>query len=307
MDIELKKLLQRTLVVPYNDEETARLEKVCESYLQDDDFNDDTVADLAIMVMTHIQDDRLKSKFANLYEVQNGEKLIISKPVCEALGAYTVYKAVFSENVIYNLALLNSMVLMNKRWEHSSFPELFAKCIEKALEVVDNESLLEIVDDSVFITQLFGDKNELENTTMDSDSLKILKRLARDAWYYRTLEYINSDKLKGYNTYTKAYIALKHIVASMPWFFLNERAVDQIKEIVPNTNAKELTIEEIADMVRPFYDPDQKLNCNSSLLLHVIADKDHRAVGFPFMKTTLSVREFAMYLYYELILENYFE
>lgn len=306
MDIELKNLLQRTLVVPYDDEETARLERVCDAYVQDEDFSDDTVADLAIMVMSHTQDDRSKKKFAKIYEVQNGGSLALSKSVCEALGAYTVYKAASSGDITYNLALLNCMVLMNKRWEHTSFPELFAECIETALRIVDNESRLEMVDDTDYLTKLFGSKDELENTTMDNDSLKIVKQLARDAWYHRTHEYINSEELKGYNTYIKAFVALQYIVNSMPWNFLNERAVEQIKEIASNTKAKELTIEEIVGLVRPYYDIDSELNSHSSLLLQVIADKEHRATGWPFMKTSLSVREFAVYLYYELILEKYF-
>lgn len=306
MNIELKNLLQRTLVVPYDDEETARLEKVCDAFAQDKDFSDDTVADLAIMVMTHTQDESLKKKFAKLYEEHNGGSLALSKPVCEALGAYTMYKAVNSGDITYNLALLNCMVLMNKRWEHTSFQELFAKCIETALRIVDNESRLEKADDTDYLVKLFGNKGELENTTMDNGSLKIVKRLALDAWYHRTHEYINSEELKGYNTYIKVFIALQYIVGSMPWDFLNERAIDQIKEIVPNTKTKELTVEEIVDMLRPYYDVETELNSHSSLLLHVIANKEHRATGWPFMRTSLSVREFAVYLYYELILEKYF-
>lgn len=306
MNIELKNLLQRTLVVPYDDEETARLERVCDAFAQDKDFSDDTVADLAIMVMTHTQDESLKKKFAKLYEEHNGGSLALSKPVCEALGAYTMYKAVNSGDITYNLALLNCMVLMNKRWEHTSFQDLFAKCIETALRIVDNESKLEKVDDTDYLAKLFGNKGELENTTMDNGSLKIVKRLARDAWYHRTHEYINSEELKRYNTYIKVFVALQYIVGSMPWDFLNERAIDQIKEIVPNTKTKELTVEEIVDMLRPYYDVETELNSHSSLLLQVIANKEHRATGWPFMRTSLSVREFAVYLYYELILEKYF-
>lgn len=307
MGIELKNLLQRTLVVPYDDEETERLEKVCAAYVEDEDFNDDTIANLAIMVMTHTPDESQYKKLAELYGQQNSEKLTMPRSVCEALGAYTIYKAMAKEDISYNLALLNCMVLMNKRWEHTPFPELFVECIEKSLKAVDDESMLEVVDDAEFLAKLYGSKNELENTTLDGALLNIMKQTARDAWYHRTHEYINSEKLKGYNTYIKVFIALKNIVDSMPWVFLNEQVIPQILELVPNAKTKELTIGEIVDMVRPYYNEEDELNCQSSILLQVIADEENRATAWPFMKTTLTVREFAVYLYYELILEKYFE
>ena len=307
MEIELKNLLQRTLVVPYVEEEIECLEKVCEEYVNDEEFNDDTVADLAIMVLTHTTDEHIKKKLYKLYEMQKGESLTMPRPVCEALAAYILYKAISNGETANNLALLNCMVIMNKRWEHTPFSELFGACIDRSLKEVDRLSRMEVVDDVDFLTKLFSNNNELENTAFDIDKLNIVKQLARDAWYYRTHEYINSESLKQYGTYAKVYVALEQIVSTMPWNFLNNRVIDQIKEIVPNTNAKILTIEEIADMVRPLYDKTKELICHSSLLLHVIADKEHRAVSWPFMKTTLTVREFAVYLYYELILEKYLD
>ena len=305
MEIKLKNLLQRTLVVPFDVEETELLEKVCETYVDDEDFSDDSVADLAIVVLTHTPNEHVKKKLAELYEELRNESLSMAKPVCEALAAYTLYKATDNGDIANNLAMLNCMVLMNKRWEHTPFPDLFAACIEKSQKEVDNMCRLESVDDAVFLTKLYGNNNELEETALDSELLKILKQLARDAWYHRTHDYINSEELKKFNTYIKAYVALEHIVSSMPWDFLNERVITQIKELVPNTKAKAMTIEAIAEMLRPYYDKKKEPSSHSSLLLHVIADKEHRAMTWPFMKTKLTVREFAVYLYYELILEKY--
>lgn len=307
MEIKLKNLLQRTLVVPYDEEEIECLKKVCEEYVNDKNFDDDTVADLAIMVLTHTPDKHITKKLSEFYEKQKDKSLTIPRPVCEALAAHTIYKAISNGYIANNLALLNCMVLMNKRWEHTPFPELFGACVERSLKEVDCLSHMEDVDDTDFLTKLYSENNELENSTLDIDMLKYVKRLARDAWYYRIHEYINSLRSRKIGTYAKVYVAIDHIVSSMPWNFLNDKVVDQIKEIVPSTNAKVLTIEEIADIVRPYYDKEKELCCRSSLLLHVISDKEHRATAWPFMKTTLTVREFAVYLYYELILEKYFE
>ena len=306
MEKKLKNLLERTLVVPYDDEEITRLEKVCEAFAGDEDFNDDTLSDLAIMVLIHTSNDKIKKKLSELYESQNNEMLIIPKSVSEALAAYTIYKNIEDSPSTHQLALLNCMVLMNKQWEQTPFPELFAECIDLSLKGIGEECLLESVEDTDFLTKLFNSKNELLNSTIDNEKIKILKQLARDAWYHRMSEYIKSEELKPYESYAKVYVALNHIVNSMPWDFLNERAIEQIKEIVPNAETKALTIKEISDMVRPLYNTEFDLNCNSSLLMHVIADQEHQAASWPFMETTLTEREFAVYLYYELILEKYF-
>lgn len=307
MEIKLDKLLEGTLVVPYSDEEIERLEAVCTAVLDGDDFSDDTVADLTLMVLTHTHDTRLKKMFETPYQVQFEEDLKIPRSVCEALAAYTVYKAIEKDDITYRLALLNCMIVMNGRWDHQSYPELFAQCVETAVSAVDGKSDVGDVDDNAFMQILFGDKEQLSGASLDGENLPAMKNLARDAWYFRSREYIEGEALKGYSTYERVYVGLSHIVDSMPWVFLNQRVLQQVRELVPRTNAKELTVAEIIEQVRPHYNTGKELNSQSSILLQLIADPEYGGKNWEFMKTTLSVRQFAVYLYYELILEKYFD
>ena len=95
-----------------------------------------------------------------------------------------------------------------------------------------------------------------------------------------------------------------HIVDSMPWVYYNELPMRQIEEIVPNEKAKAKTIEEIVEIVRPLYDTKKDISCKSSVLLHLIAEDDEALDTLPFVKTRLTVRQFAVWLYYELLLEK---
>lgn len=307
MDIKLDNLLEGTLVVPYSDEEIERLEAVCTAVLDGDDFNDDTVADLALMVLTHTSDAQLKKMFEMPYQVQYEKELNIPRSVCEALAAYTVYKAIEKGDITYQLALLNCMIVMNGRWDHQSYPELFAQCVETAVVAVDGKSDADDVDDKAFLQMLFGEKEHLSGASLDGENLPAMKNLARDAWYFRTREYIEGEALKGYSTYERVFVGLSHIVDSMPWNFLNQRVLQQIRELAPRSNAKELTVAEIIEQVRPHYNRGMELNSQSSILLQLLADPEYGGKNWEFMKTTLSVRQFAVYLYYELILEKYFD
>lgn len=307
MNIKLDELLEGILVVPYNEEEIERLEAVCTAIVDGDDFSDDTVADLTLMVLTHTVDSSLKEMFEKSYKTQNETEIKIPRSVCEALAAYTVYKAIGKNEVSYHLSLLNCMIVMNGQWHHQPYPELFSQCVETAIAAVDNKANMGEIDDIVFLQKLFGNQEQLLEEYFDRDSLSVIQKLARDAWYFRTEEYIKEECLKSSSIYERLYVGLTHIVDSMPWIFLNQRVMHQIHDLSPRTNTKELTIAEIIEQVRPHYSAKKELNSNSSILLHLLADTNYRGKKWDFIKTTLSVRHFAVYLYYELLLEKYFD
>jgi len=306
MDIKLDKLLEGTLVVPYSDEEIKRLETVCTTVVDGDEFNDDTVTDLTLMVLTHAPNVQLREMFETAYQEQNETDIKIPRSVCEALAAYTVFKAIEKNDITYHLALLNSMIVMNGRWNHQPYPELFAQCIETAVAAIDCKADMSEVSDEAFLKKLFGNHEQLNRTSFNSEDLSAMKNLARDAWYFRTKDYIEGEALKNFSTYERVFVGLSHIVESMPWDFLNQRVLQQIRDLAPRTNTKELTVGEIIERVRPHYDTEIELNSHASILLHLLADSEYKGKNWDFMKTTLSVRQFAIYLYYELLLEKYF-
>ena len=306
MDITLSELLDRALVVPYSEETVKRLTEVCDSYLQEKDFNDDDVADLAVMVLTHGQKPGFASKLEELYSEKYEETFAIPRCVCETLAFYILLLALDEEDTSYELALLNTLVIQNGQWKNLPYAKMLAPIIQKSLKDIGEEGELEQVDDNDFLKKLFSEDSETP-TSIGEEDKPIVKRLARDAWYFKISEFINGDQLKGLTTYAKAYTAMDYIVESMPWVFQNERVMAQIREIVPTNTAKTKTVADIIDIVRPYYDKEKDLKCRSSVLLQIIADEKHPYGLLPFMKSTMTVREFAVWLYYELLLEKKFE
>lgn len=307
MNITLNELLNKTLIVPYEDEVVERLGEICNEYVTDDDFNDDDVAELAVMVLTHKPDPALKEKLEESYEAKYSESFTIPKSVCEMMAAYCLMLAIEQEKLTFYLALLNTMIIQCGQLEHLPYASFFAEAMEKALQTVDAECKMEEADEKAFVNKLFSDKGDALNAALDEEDKLAMKRLVRNAWYYKTKEYINGEQLEGLTTYAKVFKGLEHVVASMPQVFFNEQAIQQIKELVPTENAKEKTVEEIVKMIRPHYNAERELSCNSSVLLHIIADEEHSYAALPFMKTKMTVRQFAVWLYYELLLEKYFD
>lgn len=306
MDITLSELLDRALVVPYSEETVERLAEVCNSYFKAKGFNDDDVADLAVMVLTHDQKPAFASKLEELYAVKYEETFAIPRCVCETLAFYILLLALDEEDISYELALLNTLVIQNGQLERLPYAKILTPIIQKSLKDIDEEAELDQVDENEFLRKLFSEDSETP-TSIGEEDKPIVKRLARDAWYFKTTEFINGDQLRGRTTYVKAYTAIAYIVESMPWVFKNERVMAQIREIVPTNTAKAKTVAEIVDTVRPYYDNEKELKCRSSVLLHIIADEKHSYGLLPFMKSTMTVREFAVWLYYELLLEKNFE
>ena len=307
MDIILKELLNKTLIVPYEDEVVERLEGICNEYVTDDDFNDDDVAELAVMVLTHKPDSALKEKLEESYEAKYSESFMIPKSVCEMMAVYCLMQAIEQNKLTFYLALLNTMIIQCGQLEHLPYASFFSGAIEKALQAIDVKCKMADADENAFIIKLFSDKGDALNAALGEEDKLAMKRLARNAWYYKTKEYINGEQLKGLTTYAKVFKGLEHVVASMPQVFFNEHAIQQIKELVPTENAKEKTVEEIVKMIRPYYNTERELSCKSSVLLHLIADEENSYAALPFMKTKMTVRQFAVWLYYELLLEKHFD
>ena len=307
MDITLNELLNKTLIVPYEDEIVERLGVICNEYVTDDDFNDDDVAELAVMVLTHKPDTSMKDKLEESYEAKYSESFMIPKSVCEMMAAYCLMLAIEQDKLSFYLALLNTMIIQCGQLEHLPYASFFSGAIEKALQAIDAECKMADADENAFVNKLFADKEDALNGALDEEDKLAMKRLVRNAWYYKTKEYINGEQLKGLTTYAKVFKGLEHVVASMPQVFFNEQTIQQIKELVPTENAKEKTIEEIVRMIRPHYNAERELRCKSSVLLHIIADEEHSYATLPFMKTKMTVRQFAVWLYYELLLEKYFD
>lgn len=306
MDITLNELLDRTLVVPYSEEMVERLSEVCSRFFKDKNFNDDYVADLAIMVMTHNLKKEFATKLEELYVEQFEDTFAIPRCVSETLAFYILLLAMDEEDLNYKLALLNTLVIQNGQLERLPYADILAPIIEKSLKDIDSETELEQVNESEFLKKIFAEDSETPMSIGDED-ISIVKNLAREAWYFKTSEFIHGDHLRGLTTYAKVFAALEYIVNSMPWVFKNERVMEQIRAIVPTNTAKTKTVAEIVDMVRPYYDKNKDLRCRSSVLLHIIADQKHPYGLLPFMNSKMTVREFAVWIYYELLLEKNFE
>ena len=152
MDITLNVLLNKTLIVPYEDEVVERLGEICNEYVTDDDFNDDDVAELAVMVLTHKSDPAFKEKLEESYEAKYSESFTIPKSVCEMMAAYCLMLAIEQEKLTFYLALLNTMIIQSGQLEHLPYASFFAEAMEKALQTVDAECKMEEADEKTFVS-----------------------------------------------------------------------------------------------------------------------------------------------------------
>ena len=99
---------------------------------------------------------------------------------------------------------------------------------------------------------------------------------------------------------------LDGLVDSMPWELHNEQSLSQIRQITKQARPNKITIRQIVEKVAPVVDEFDCLD-DSSVLLRVISDSSEELRLSTFMDKQLSAKEFAFYLYYELLLEKHYE
>ena len=99
---------------------------------------------------------------------------------------------------------------------------------------------------------------------------------------------------------------LDGLVDSMPWELYNEQSLSQIRQITKQAKPSKNTIRQIVEKVAPVVDEFECLD-DSSVLLRVISESNDELRSSSFTDKQLSAKEFALYLYYELLLEKHYE
>ena len=184
------------------------------------------------------------------------------------------------------------------------YPDFFICVVDYSDALLKAKSKLEAADDRSFMKELFRNQyTALDLSTKESQDM--IKNIVRDAWYYRTQNHL-MDLVEADNLYARIYKMLDGLVDSMPWELYNEQSLSQIRQITKHAKPNKITIRQIVEKVAPVVDEFECLD-DSSALLRVISESNDELRSSSFMDKQLSAKEFALYLYYELLLEKHYE
>ena len=304
MEMNLKDMLTDNLVVPFEDEILNRLEQICQKYADELDVLE-VVSRYTISILINEPDIDLKEALEGKYQKEYTSAIHLPKCVMRPITVYIVHRMITNAGDIWPyLAIRNCLVLSAGEFERVPYPDFFIYVIDYSDALLKAKSKLEAADDKSFMKELFRNKyTALDLSTKESQDM--IKNIVRDAWYYRTQNHL-MDLVEADNLYARIYKMLDGLVDSMPWELYNEQNLSQIRQITKQSKPNKNTIRQIVEKVEPVIDEFECLD-DSSVLLRVISDSNNDLRSSSFMDKQLSAKEFALYLYYELLLEKHYE
>lgn len=304
MEMILKDMLADSLVVPFEDEILKRLENVCQGYSDELDPAE-LVSRFTISVLMNEPDLDLKEELEEKYQSEYNADIHLPKCVMRPLAAYIVNRMITSQGEIWPyIAVRNCLVLCAGEFDRVPYPDFFIFVVNYTNNMLKTMSKIESVDDETFMKSLFRDGYKTFDLSV-KDNQQLMKNIVRDAWYYRTQNTL-SVPIEADNIYARIYKMMAALVNSMPWELYNEKNLSHVRQITLYAKTNKITVRHIVEKVSDVIDEFDGLD-DSSLLLRVMSDSHDDLRSSAFMDRQLSAREFALYLYYELLLEKHYE
>ena len=305
MEMFLKDRLTDNLVVPFDDEVVERLEEVCKEYAQSAEVKE-VISRITISILTNQPNFEIKCELEGNYSTKFGDTIHLPKCVMRALSAFIIYLMLENSEDIWNfMAARNCMVLCHGEFCSMPYPQLFLYIVEHTDRLLKEHSMLDYLYKKSFVEKIFKDELTSGDLAVDENKI-ILKNIARDAWYLRTQKMLKSSSANGNNSFEKVYQAMNSLVDSMPWELFNQQHLVQIQQMTLKTHQNKVSVRKIVEKTKPVVDESGALD-KSSILLRVLSNENDELWNTPFMERTMSIKEFALYLYYELLLEKHYE
>lgn len=314
MEIALNNLLNACIIVPYDDDTIDRFTNICDTYINRHDEIDD-LSNLAICLFAKKWDSRFHKELENIYLDTYATDIKLPKCTLKAFATYIINGILnkHEDDGIYALAVMNCLILLNNHFNETPYPDVFMAHIDtfhkyfKECEELEDDNT-----DNVFLT-VFPNYNEGAEAQEDietdnfNDINSSLQSLLRDAWYFRTIEYIQTVKNEAdgnISPFTLVFSIIYNIVDKMPWLFINNRVRHMMSRIVSGFDVE--TVIPLKDILKKI-DIEDSITLStphhSSILLRLLMN-DTKLSDLDVTKTTLNLKDFAMYLYYELLLEK---
>lgn len=307
MEIQLKNLLKGCLIIPYQDDVIEGLESACHLYAQENNTHDD-VADLTISMVYNDWDDDFQAAIEKAYADNTEREITLPKCTLRAFAAYCIVLMLNDkERSIENcLAFMNSIVVANGNYSQIPYPEFFTMYLD-AFDKYYLDNMLNSDEDFKDVESVLFRTDENEKLQDFSATELVgkentLRIMAKESWLFRIGMFAKGDIMKECsNPYEKALCFVSFIATNMPWVFANVPIEDLLAWSCIPKDCEHESLSSIKTMVADCEIP--VWNSNSSIILRVLDDD----IDYPaLLNSHMGVWEFAIHLYYELMLEKIF-
>lgn len=309
MDAVLEKMLNSVLVIPFQKDLTSKLASLGKSYAKTADRH--KVEDCVSAFICGTQNTTLRSYLMKQYREQFNENIKLPPAVYKILSEYVVYILIIdtdkeynnTDRMIYSLIVRNMMVIRKNSYNKLLAPAFITPMYPFSDSYRKNENHIEECSDTQIVPDIFEyDSFEDMDVTLDEDNFSEIKQLAQQAAMLKYQELICDIKSKSIeDPFVLAYYAANMLAVEPQWKYVDSNPVKTLMNILPSSR-KNAKLKNIKPKLKDSewyisYESDSK----SSLLLNYIKDSNLTdEIG----ELPLSDLEFAIYMYYELFLEE---
>lgn len=301
MNIDLNQILDGATAIPYSDTLISTLDTACHTYKIENEL--ERVDELVVGFVTGIIPNEFKKHIEEAMREQEFHE-IPTNDVLVRLAQYIVIETILENEDELNKAIcaskLMNYMLVTKALKRpipnaDSLLEVYEYHISEYLKDVD--TVPEDIQTDIRTT-IPAEDFPLEISEEDADALRLI---FKEAELYRIEHWLTSDEIQDIESpFVKVYIGLSKMFDHLAYCFYNIDLKKVIRLLLNNTKKarKKLSniIEELVQSKCEF-----NANCSeTSVILSMIKGKNQVDSG----NVMLTIEEFAVYLYYELLTEK---
>lgn len=306
----LQELLNEVVVTPYDAQIIERLTEICNETAESTTVDD---IDGYIEAFVHNKPDMefKKSVEENYAEKYPNEEVIDLPPIFAIVLAQYIAIASITQymderdQATASLILMNYLLFRKGSLTRLILPNHIKEMLSKIDTYIANQD--KIVADGEFekMKEMLSEPNYLDEHYQEAEIKAEVRKMAKTAYLYQ--QQIIVGKYKGVpekKPYEKTYSFLSELLNNTPWKFTNNDIVALLRQVLTEEGQKKTaTIENIVkELVEAGVElPYEKLE-KSSLLLNYVKSGG-KDVPQELKTRRLTVMEFGIYLYYELLLE----
>lgn len=316
---KIKKFLEGSVVIPYSDELLSVIDKACHSYISEEE--EDKYADIEKMAECFLWGIGAEDFQSVLNDSVNKENTIntLPKVVIQRLAAYECYIMIMEEEderISSIMATIFMNYLLSEKTGLKCIPcgdmihEIYNKHLSKYMakndkycDTRDSELIKGIAEAEDAVKYINETAEEKTNEMQVND---LLKELAKSAAYYkydRALRDSFSKEIQ--DPFVKVFFAVCNLMKHTEYCYYSYLFFPKIMGLLDKTEQnKRKTISKIMESLRSNADRFVNKPLSGSSLILRLLHGDKIPSRDVLNATQISVKEFCVYLYYELLIEN---
>lgn len=308
---DLKKMSQDVLVMPFSDEIATALHEFCMTQTEDIDYS--KMSKLIMSMLSRTDETDLYHKVFDYLtdkEIGLGFDLKVIVPI---LTEYIILLSIEEEEdpesqAIYSLMLKNALLGVVKGNAKVANVEGMAKCYsiykdflngDKSYEEDNGNDLIEKVLDNEGETISFDEAGEIDK----------LKSLIFDAACYRYQKLKEGLEGDGDTDVKEVFYLVDTLVSQTPWIYAEEDISSSLDELFRKLEIHDVSfsLRVIIEELKTNMEDDADNEYNSTSLILRLINKENVGLGLMDDNVKITLKEFAIYLYYEMLTEYFLD